>query len=531
MRGVAADRTATYLSREMEGPVWATDPMTGYLSKEEYLTLLKISQTINSLLDLDEILDQSLQLLATVIKASASTIWLIKESTQKLYVASATGEKSEEMKVIRLDIGQGIVGIAVKEGKAIITDDARHEKHHAKEIAEMLDLEIRTMICVPMSSKGRRLGAIQAMNKTDKQVFNHKDIFMLSVVANSIAIALENARLYRYIHDENHDLRRKLGTLEFRDIITRGEKMKKVLELAERVAQTNSTVLIRGESGTGKELVAESIHNASLRKDKPFIAVNCAALPGELLASEMFGHERGSFTGAIGRKEGRFELADGGTLFLDEIGDMPISLQATLLRVSENRSFYRVGGTKKITCDVRIVAATNQDLEAKIKDVTFREDLYYRLNVITISLPPLRERVEDIEVLTDYFLIKYIMETKRKKSGFTPQAMKLLMNHPWRGNVRELENAIEHAIVLGVTDEIQPDDLPLSLHEKDKVRVTYGDPLEEAQRQFKKEHIEKILRRTKGNRSRAAEILQIQRTYLSRLIKELIIQITPSATV
>ena len=311
--------------------------------------------------------------------------------------------------------------------------------------------------------------------------------------------------------------------------------MKEILERASRVAKTNSTVLIRGESGTGKELVAQSIHNASLRKNKPFVPVNCAALPSELLESELFGHEKGAFTGAIARKEGRFELANGGTLFLDEIGDMALGLQAKLLRVLQDRAFYRVGGIKRIICDVRVIAATNQDLDAKMKDGTFREDLYYRLNVITIFLPPLRERTEDIGELTQYFLTKYSLETKQRKSGLTPQVLKMLKDYSWPGNVRELENAIEHAVVLGRTDAIQREDLPLSLHEKHhekhKEFIDYNDFLEEGQRQFKKQHLEKILGRTKGNRSQAAEILQIQRTYLSRLIKELATQVPPASTV
>jgi Nif-specific regulatory protein len=340
-----------------------------------------------------------------------------------------------------------------------------------------------------------------------------------------MGIAIENAWLYRNVQNEFSELRRNLGKHVFPDIIGRSEKMRQVLALAERVAKTNSTVLLRGESGTGKELIAQAIHNASLRRDKPFIPVNCAALPAELLESEMFGHEKGAFTGAISRKEGRFELANGGTLFLDEIGDMPTELQAKLLRVLQDKAFYRVGGTKRITGDVRIVAATNQDLEANMREGKLREDIFYRLNVITIHLPPLRERPEDIEELANYFLTKYNLETHQQKKGFTPRAMELLKSYSWPGNVREFENAIEHAVVLGQSDkEIQTEDLPSSLRQDARVAAEYPDPLEEAQKQFKKEHIEKILERTKGNRSRAAEILQIQRTYLSRLIKELEIE-------
>jgi transcriptional regulator with PAS, ATPase and Fis domain len=294
-----------------------------------------------------------------------------------------------------------------------------------------------------------------------------------------------------------------------------------------RVARTNSTILIRGESGTGKELIAQAIHNASSRATQPFIPVNCAALPDSLLESELFGHEKGAFTGAIARKEGRFELAHGGTLFLDEIGDMPLGLQAKLLRALQDREFYRVGGTKPIRCDVRIISATNQDLEEKMKEETFREDLYYRINVISISLPPLRDRAEDIPLLAAHFLERYSLENQRKRSCFSPKAMQMLMNYSWPGNIRELENAIEYAVVLGNTEEIQLDDLPPKLRKQEEEEAfteDYAASLEDAQRQFKKKHIESILAQTKGNRSKAAKILQIQRTYLSRLIKELDIE-------
>ena len=245
-----------------------------------------------------------------------------------------------------------------------------------------------------------------------------------------------------------------------------------------------------------------------------------------MLESELFGHEKGAFTGAISRKEGWFEIANEGTLFLDEIGDMPTGLQAKLLRVLQDGTFNRVGGTKRIICDVRIIAATNQNLESKMKDGAFRNDLYYRLSVIPIALPPLRERPEDVPALAEHFLATYSFETKRQRSGFTPEAMRILMNYSWPGNVRELANAVEHAVVLGKTEEIGLGDLPISLrHIEEAAPVDYTTSLEEAQRQFKKQHILHALRETGGNRSKAATKLQIQRTYLSRLIKELDIDI------
>lgn len=502
--------------------------MADDISKEEYATLLEISQIISSSMDVEEILDQSLQQLAKVVEATASSIWLVNESTQRLSVTSATGEKSKEIKAIQLNIGEGIAGWVVSEGKPFITQDARREVRHAQDIAEKLEFEGITMVCVPIRARDHIIGAIQALNKVDNRVFNDKNLFIMQEVANLTGIALENARLYRLVDQENRALRRELGSkrLEFRDIIGRSPKTNEMLSRAAQVAQTNSTVLLRGESGTGKELVAHAIHNASLRSNKPFIPVNCAALPDALLESELFGHEKGAFTGAIARKEGRFELANGGTLFLDEIGDMQIGLQAKLLRVLQDGEFFRVGGTRSVRCDVRIIAATNQALEKKIKEGEFREDLYYRLNVISLELPPLRGRAEDIPMLAKHFLTKYILEIKRKKSGFSSQAMQMLMSYSWPGNIRELENAIEHAVVLGQTEEIQPIDFPMSVHKPGKEEtIDYKESsLDEAQRSFKRKYIEHILGKTNGNRSQAAKILEIQRTYLSRLIKELDIQ-------
>ena len=495
------------------------------ISPDQYHALLDISHTVNSSLDIQEILDLVLSELATVVEANASSIWLLDDEKQRLNVAAATGEKSEEIKEIVLEIGEGIVGSVVREGNPLITQDARKEKEHAISIAEKLDFAATTMMCVPIMTRDRVIGAIQLLNKADSQPFSEGNLYLTEVVANAAGIALENAHLHDFLQRENQSLRYELGTnhTQFQDIIGSSPKMREVLELSERVAQTSSTVLLHGESGTGKEIIAQSIHNASPRAKKPFIPVNCAALPDNLLESELFGHERGAFTGATNRKEGRFELANQGTLFLDEIGDMQIGLQAKLLRVLQDQQIYRVGGTAPIDCDVRIISATNQDIESNVKQGSFREDLYYRLNVITIELPTLHERVEDIPRLASHFLNKYSWEMKRMKTGFSPDVVQILMTHTWPGNVRELQNAIEHAVVLGNDEEIQVEDLPLSLRKNWRKGEISNKTLalEDAQRGFKKQYIEYILTQNGGNRSKTAKVLDIQRTYLSRLIREL----------
>jgi len=502
----------------------AEKPIGDYLSMAEISGLLEISLKINSSLDLDKILDDTLKQLARIVNAKASSIWLIDESANQLYVASATGEKSEEIRKVRMEMGKGIVGMVVTTGEPILVSDARIVPEHARDVAKKVGFEATSMLCVSMRSRENIIGAIQVLNKSGGSDFDLKDMHHLDLFANLTGIAIDNARLYRLLHQENMDLRRELGgkkAFEFDDIIGKSLKLEEVKDISRRVAQTNSTILLRGESGTGKELVAQAIHCASPRAKGPFIAVNCGALPETLLESELFGHERGAFTNAIARREGRFELANGGTIFLDEVGDTPLSLQIKLLRVLETKKFERVGGTKVVESDVRVIAATNQNLEESMKEGKFRDDLYYRLNVIAIYLPHLRDRKEDIPLLTEYFLRKYNIETNRRIKGFTKDAMKIFIDYNWPGNIRELENAVEHAVVLCDSEFIRPSDLPLNVHIKDEGAIEHDGTLESAQRGFKKKYITRILQQTNGNRSKAAKKLQIQRTYLSRLIKEL----------
>jgi len=510
--------------------------MVDSLSREECLALLEISHTINSTLDIQKILNSTLQQLSRVIEASASSIWLSSHLSNPkgrrkpyLHVAAATGEKSEEIKGVVLEMGQGIVGQVVNQGQAAIIDDVRQDRQHAKDIATELGFEVVTMICAPITYRNEVIGAIQALNKAKSRGFSQKDLFLTSMVADATGIALYNADLHQTVQVENRELRRSLGGqhIQFQDIIAVSLNMQQALERSAKVAVTPTTTLLRGESGTGKELIAHAIHSASPRAENPFIPVNCAALPDTLLEAELFGHEKGAFTGAESLKEGRFELANSGTLFLDEIGDMNHEVQAKLLRVLQDQEFFRVGGTQPIQCDVRVVAATNQDLEAKIQDGTFREDLYYRLNVIEVFLPPLRERIEDISSLAEFFLQRFSQEMKRPKISFSTAALEALLSHSWPGNVRELQNAVEHAVVLGKDAVVQLEDLPArfnTVRTEPEIGHYQTATLDTAQRAFKRQYVTHILQQTSGNRSQAAKILDIQRTYLSRLIKELKIE-------
>jgi Nif-specific regulatory protein len=297
-------------------------------------------------------------------------------------------------------------------------------------------------------------------------------------------------------------------------------RMREIYSFLAKVAATQSTVLLRGESGTGKELAAHAIHLNSPRAAKPFVAINCATLTETLLESELFGHEKGAFTGAIAQRRGKLEVADGGTVFLDEVGELTPMIQAKLLRVLQEREFERVGSTRPIKVDVRIIAATNKDMEEAIKGGSFRQDLYYRLNVVAIAMPPLRERREDISLLASYFTAKYSKHCKRRVSGISPEARNTLRSYDWPGNVRELENAIERAVVLGSSDSIRLEDLPESLIESEDTG-SFKSGYYEALKETKKQLITKMLEQTAGNYTEAAKLLGVHPNNLHRLIRSL----------
>jgi len=316
--------------------------------------------------------------------------------------------------------------------------------------------------------------------------------------------------------EENLSLRQKLeDRYRFENIIAKSSKMQRLIELIKVVGKSNATVLITGESGTGKELVARAIHSQSHRRNKPFVAVSCAALPESLLESELFGHEKGSFTGAYAQKKGKFEFANGGTIFLDEVGEMSANIQVHLLRVLEEKEFTRVGGNEPIRVDLRVISATNKDLRKAIEKQEFREDLYYRLNVVNIELPPLRERKEDIPLLAEHFLNKFAMENKKEISGFSPEAMELVLGYDWPGNVRELENAIERAVILAKSSIITIADLP-----QENLSLAYSTTPRKNLKAVEKGHIWNILRETGENYSEAARILGISRMTLYNKAKE-----------
>jgi DNA-binding NtrC family response regulator len=344
-----------------------------------------------------------------------------------------------------------------------------------------------------------------------------------------IEVVLRRALEFQRLNHENISLRKQLkAKYRFENIVSDNEKMQTIFELVEKVSDSDSTVLIYGESGTGKELIARAIHYNSYRQDKPLIPINCGAIPGDLLESELFGYEKGAFTGATSLRLGRFELANGGTVFLDEIGEMSPALQVKILRVLQEREFERVGGTRTIRVDVRIIAATNKNPEEMVAKNQFREDLYYRLNVIPMHLPPLRERKSDIPLLVAHFVDRFNVEKKRNINGITPEAMEMFMRYHWPGNVRELENLIERITILKGSGTIAPEDLPEKFSQTlsdgvvpDVDIPNSGLDFDDAVQAFERQLLTKALQRTRGVKSKAAELLHMNRTTLVEKVKKL----------
>jgi Nif-specific regulatory protein len=372
------------------------------------------------------------------------------------------------------------------------------------------------VLCVPLLATEKTLGVIYLISSESVSLCE-EHIHLLNPISRIAAVTLENRLAMDALRSENRQMQEQIHSSQ---LIGESRQIAQLKDFIGRVSSADSTVLIRGESGTGKEVVARAIHHHSPRAARPFVAINCAAIPESLLESELFGHERGAFTGAAATRKGKLEVAEDGTVFLDEIGEMAPVLQAKLLRVLQQREFERLGGTRTLTFGARVLAATNKNLEEAIKSGGFRQDLYYRLNVVSVVVPPLREHREDIPLLTLFFADKYAAKRKRPFTGISRDARALLMNYSWPGNIRELENAIEHAIVLGLTEEILPDDLPTAVLEEQATELG-GARYYAVLNNTKKDLILSVLRETSGNYPKAAGLLGIHPKYLHRLARNL----------
>ncbi len=475
-----------------------------------------ISSWVSSAHDLNQLLELILESGTRIMRAKASSLLFLDEKKQKLYFKVATGLKKEEIKQFEISVGQGIAGHVAQTGKPVLIEDVSKDKRWYRSISDKMGYKTKSIACSPMKVGDRIIGVIQFINKADDGSFHKSDLDLLNVFADLAALAIANAQKFQLVERENRNLKEDLDST--RAIVGESTAMRNVVVEALRVANSQASTLIMGESGTGKELVARLIHQASPRSERHLVTINCAAVPETLLEDELFGHEKGAFTGAVGQKIGKFELADESTIFLDEIAEMSHTMQAKLLRVLQDGVFYRVGGNIPISVDIRVLAATNQNIVEAIKEGRFRKDLYYRLNVVELHLPPLRERKEDIPLLAKHFVNIF----KRLKGcvdlEISPAAMRKMQLYDWPGNVRELKNAMERAVVMGNGRRIMPSDLPMFFEDGALETVSAGMPLRDAVDGFKRRFIEATLKTTGGNQSRAAVIMRIQRTYLSRLI-------------
>ncbi|MDR0998356.1 MAG: sigma 54-interacting transcriptional regulator [Treponema sp.] len=497
--------------------------MLSKIDVQKFDTLIEITNLINSnYLDIHGLLLQILESATRLCHGQASSLLLMDRETQKLYFETALGTKSSDVKSYTVKQGEGIAGWVAQHNKPIIANDLLNDKRHLKKIAQAVDYPVKNMIAVPMRVKDECIGVIEILNKKDEKDFIQEDLEWIEIFATQAAIAIVNAQYLENARNEIQLLQDQLKSDRgYHTLIAKSPVILEKLEIIGRIAQTDSSVLILGESGVGKELFAEQIHLRSPRSHAPFIRVNCAAIPEGLLESEFFGHVKGAFTNAVANRQGRFEMADGGTIFLDEIADIPLGLQAKLLRVIQEKTFEKVGSDVSVTVNVRILAATNKDIEAQVKKGEFRGDLYYRLNVLPLYIPPLRQRSEDIPELASFFLKKFMVETKKQFQGFSDDAMESMLSYAWPGNIRELENCVERACVIGKGGWIRREDLFLKTTAPLMDQEGGRRDLKNAINTFKAHFIRKILEEHNWNQTEAAKALDIQRTYLSRLIKEL----------
>jgi len=490
-----------------------------YVMARDLSALMKIGTTINAIRGVDELQRKLVELLFEVVPAERGVVLLTE---------SGAGEEAEFTSVFGLDRNSG-TDVSIKVSRQVtkwvlshnesILISGNNPNTPFESSESLIATQPVSVMCVPLIMLGRTLGVIYLDTTEFNAVFDEDHLQLVSAISAITAVAIENARHIEWLVSENKRLSADFNIEH--NLIGESEPVRRVLQFISKVAPTDSTVLLYGESGTGKELAARATHLNSKRADKPFMAVNCAALAESLLESELFGHEKGAFTGALTQKKGRLEIAEGGTVFLDEIGELSPPLQVKLLRVLQEREFERVGGTRTIKVDIRLITATNKDLEQAVAEGTFRQDLFYRLNVVSLEMPPLRDRAADIPLLANYFAAKYAKKCNRRVTGIAPEAQARLANYDWPGNVRELENAIERAVVLGATERILPEDLPESVLESEPPQSASGTGYHEAVTHTKKQIILSAMQQAKGNYTEAAKVLGVHPNYLHRLIRNL----------
>ncbi len=481
--------------------------VSGYQRLYEFSERLLRDYKLESLLE---------TLMDTVIEiTSADKGFLILTEGEDLNVKVARNLKRENILNAMAQFSDSIVEKVIRSRRPLIVSDALNDDQFST-AKSVMNLKLSSVMCVPLLERGNLLGLIYVGNDNVVDLFDEANLNVLTVFAAQASLLIRNALLVRELRLDNESLTERLEKIAFGEIIGSCAAMQDIYKRIRKIAGTDVSVLITGETGTGKELIAREVHRRSNRAEGPFVTINCGAIPENLLESELFGHVKGSFTGAVSTKEGRFQAATGGTLFLDEIGEMPMQLQVKILRALQEHTVVKVGGNKPESVDIRIIAATNRVLEDEIRAGRFREDLYYRLNVVNIHLPPLRDRGEDIVLIGKYLLGKFTQEYDAATKGFSPNAIIAMKKFEWPGNIRQMENHIKKAIILGDKALLGPEDLGLTEEMIDSVV-----PLAKAKEEFQRRYINDVLARNSGNRTKTARDLGVDpRTIFRHLEKE-----------
>jgi Nif-specific regulatory protein len=498
------------------------------LTEKEFSLFCEVITSFQKIHNMDTILATIFRKIRSIIHIQGASIALHDPANKQFYfirtIEEAKNGSQANHQLLRFPDNDGVAGWVMSNNRAVIINDVAEDHRYFPGFDRKEGYVTRSMICVPLRTRKGFLGVIYALNK-ESGAFTKREKIIFEMISGTIAVSLENARLYGELKDHVHDLEREKKILlhqvrarsGFAEIIGSSPPMRQLFDLMEKIIDTTTTVLIQGETGTGKELIAKVIHYNGPLKAKPFIAENCAALPENLLESELFGHVRGAFTGATANKKGLFEIADGGTIFLDEIGEMSPLMQVKLLRVLQEGEFRPVGGSRSLRVNVRVIAATNRDLIEEIQKGRFREDLYYRINIFQITPPPLRSRKSDILLLANHFLEKHARKNKKQVHSLSPQALDLLMRYNWPGNVRELENEMERAQAMAgrektislqcLSDKIK------GLRQNHLLSDDDGqsDTLKDAVGKVEQRMIRQALASAGGNQCRAAKMLGLSR--------------------
>ncbi|KAA3614150.1 MAG: sigma-54-dependent Fis family transcriptional regulator [Calditrichaeota bacterium] len=496
-----------------------------YLEEKRRFEALFVSGIVfTSITEMQQLMEKAITTIVKELRADAGFIVLTDKDGQVSHTFARNMDPDEDKSA--KEMSMSVVERSMHRSKPVNMDNDNDDTNISLfEANSVINLGIKSALCVPLLTEQKVLGAVYLDRRDSEQSFTEADLkFFMSFarqIVQGMDISQEISNLEDKLIDEANlrfeDLRKNF---DCREIIGNSKKLFEILKIASKISATNASVIILGENGTGKELIAQAIHKNSRRAEKPFVAINCSAIPRDLLESELFGYESGAFTGANKSKEGKFELANGGTLFLDEIGEMSVNLQAKLLRVIQTQEIERLGSVRPKKIDVRILSATNRELQTLIKEGEFREDLYYRLKVVELTMPPLRERKEDIEALSGYFLSKHAQNNEVLK--LSEEALFILEEYDWPGNIRELENVILRGIVLAKENEIHPDELPEELHQKaeDMPAVGVGNSLADAELEFRRMYVLRTLRNA-GSKAEAAKILGINRTHFYRILSQL----------